>query len=42
VFADLGARGDQTEFHLSFTGADNTFGATAAAPLQMLNQDWTI
>src|SRR4029078_1524133 len=41
VFADLGARGDQTEFHLSFTGADNTFGATAAAPLQMLNQDWT-
>jgi iron complex outermembrane recepter protein len=41
VFADLGARGDQTEFHLSFTGADNTFGATAATPLQMLNQDWT-
>jgi len=41
VFADLGARGDQTEFHLSFTGADNTFGATAAAPVQMLNQDWT-
>ena len=25
VFADLGARGDQTEFHLSFTGADNTY-----------------
>src|SRR4029077_1909461 len=32
VFADLGARGDQTEFHVNFTGADNTFGAAAATP----------
>ncbi len=41
VYADLGARGDQTEFHVTFTGADNTFGAAAATPVQMLNQDWS-
>ena len=40
-FMDLGARGDQTEFHVNFTGANNSFGATAATPVQMLNQDWT-
>ena len=40
VYADLGARGDQTEFHVTFTGADNNFGATAATPVQMLSQDW--
>jgi iron complex outermembrane receptor protein len=41
VYADLGARGDQTEFHLSFTGAKNNFGAAAATPVEMLNQDWS-
>ena len=41
VYADLGARGDQTEFHVTFTGASNNFGAAAATPVQMLNQDWT-
>jgi iron complex outermembrane receptor protein len=41
VFADFGARGDQTEFHLTFTGADNLFGAAAATPMQMLSQDWS-
>ena len=40
VYADLGARGDQTEFHVTFTGADNNFGAAAATPVQMLGQDW--
>jgi iron complex outermembrane receptor protein len=40
VYTDLGARGDQTEFHLTFTGADNNFGAAAATPIQMLGQDW--
>ena len=40
VYADLGARGDQTEFHVTFTGADNNFGAAAATPVQMLSQDW--
>ena len=42
VYADLGARGDDnTEFHLTFTGADNVFGAAAATPVQMLDQDWS-
>jgi iron complex outermembrane recepter protein len=41
VYADLGARGDQTEFHVTFTGADNFFNGTAATPVQMLNQDWS-
>ena len=39
VFADLGARGDQTEFHVSFTGADNNFGAQPATPVQMLSAE---
>jgi iron complex outermembrane recepter protein len=42
VYADLGARGDNnTEFHITFTGADNTFGAAAATPVQLLSQDWS-
>ena len=41
VFADLGARGDRTEFHVSFTGADNNFGAAAATPVEMLSQSWS-
>ena len=40
VYADLGARGDQTEFHVTFTGGSNNFGAAAATPVEMLNQDW--
>ena len=41
VYVDLGARGDQTEFHVTFTGADNNFGAAAATPVQLLAQDWS-
>ncbi len=41
VYADFGARGDQTEFHVTFTGADNHFGATAATPVEMLAQNWS-
>jgi iron complex outermembrane receptor protein len=40
VYTDLGARGDQTEFHVTFTGASNNFGAAAATPVQMLDQNW--
>ncbi len=40
LYADLGARGDTTEFHVSFTGASNNFGAAAATPVQMLDQNW--
>ena len=41
VYADIGAKGDQTEFHLSFTGADNKLGAVAGTPIEMLNQRWS-
>src|ERR1700734_2994161 len=42
VYADFGTRGDnQTEFHVTFTGADNSFGAAAATPIQMLSQNWS-
>jgi iron complex outermembrane receptor protein len=41
IFTDFGTRGDGGEFHLSFTGADNFFGATAATPVQLLAQRWS-
>jgi iron complex outermembrane recepter protein len=41
MYVDLGARGDQTEFHVSFTGADNKLGSAAATPLDLLNQRWS-
>ena len=41
IYTDLGARGDQTELHVTFTGADNNFGAVAATPVQMLAQNWS-
>ena len=41
VYTHFGARGDNnTEFHVTFTGADNNFGAAAATPGQMLAQNW--
>ena len=40
VYADVGARSEQTEFHVTFTGADNSFGAAAATPVQLLNRNW--
>jgi len=40
MYLDLGVRGDQTEFHVSFTGADDYLGAVAATPVQLLNQNW--
>jgi iron complex outermembrane receptor protein len=40
IYADFGARGDRTEFHLAFTGASNTFGAAAATPIELLNRNW--
>ena len=40
MYAILGARGEKTEFHVTFTGASNNFRATAATPVQLLNQNW--
>jgi len=41
IYADVGARNDQSEFHLAFTGADNMLGAVAATPIEMLAQRWS-
>jgi iron complex outermembrane receptor protein len=41
MYVDLGARGDETEFHVSFTGTDNKLGAVAATPVGLLNQRWS-
>jgi iron complex outermembrane receptor protein len=41
MYADLGYRTNQSEFHLSFTGAKNEVGVTAAAPEVILDQDWS-
>jgi iron complex outermembrane recepter protein len=41
MYVDLGAKGDQTEFHVSFTGADNKLGAVVATPVELLNQRWS-
>ena len=40
MYADIGAKGDSTEFHLNFTGAANFVGVTAAAPEQLLDLNW--
>jgi len=41
MYVDVGARNDQTEFHVNFTGADNLLGAVAATPVQLLDQKWS-
>ena len=40
IYGDLGARGEQTELHITFTGASNNFGAAAATPIQLLGRNW--
>jgi iron complex outermembrane recepter protein len=40
-YVDLGARNDDTELHVSFTGADNLLGNVAATPLNMLQQSYS-
>ncbi|HEY7242417.1 MAG TPA: TonB-dependent receptor [Xanthobacteraceae bacterium] len=40
IYTDLGARGDRSEFHITFTGASNNFGAAAATPIELLNRSW--
>ena len=41
MYVDLGNRGEQTEFHFMFTGADNNLGAVAATPIDLLSQRWS-
>jgi iron complex outermembrane receptor protein len=37
LYSDFGAKGERAELHLSFSGASNRFGATAATPVELLN-----
>jgi iron complex outermembrane recepter protein len=39
-YVDFGARNEDTEFHVSFTGADDILGNVAATPLNMLQQNY--
>ncbi|MBY6241146.1 TonB-dependent receptor [Methylosinus sp. Sm6] len=39
-YADLGYKGDKTEFHLNFTGAGTRLGNAAATPIEMLQRDY--
>jgi iron complex outermembrane recepter protein len=41
MYVDVGARNEQTELHISFTGADNILGNVAATPVDMLNKSWS-
>lgn len=40
-YGDIGLKGSFAEFHFSLTAADNHFGATAAAPIQLLEKSWS-
>lgn len=39
-YGDVGARNDQAEFHINMGAAENDFGATATAPVELLQQYW--
>jgi iron complex outermembrane receptor protein len=38
MYVDVGARNDDTEMHVNFTGADNILSNVAATPIELLNQ----
>ncbi|SFV34931.1 TonB-dependent receptor domain-containing protein [Hyphomicrobium facile] len=40
MYADLGFKNREAEFHVNFTGADNFVGAVTAAPVQLLDEGW--
>ena len=40
-YGDLGYRGGSSELHLNMGVADNLFGATAAVPIELLQQSWS-
>src|SRR5882724_1150993 len=39
-YGDVGYKNDTSEFHLNVGAADNNFGATATAPIELLQQYW--
>ncbi|MBN8910909.1 MAG: TonB-dependent receptor [Rhizobiales bacterium] len=40
-YGDLGFKGTFAELHLSLTAAKNKIGASAAAPVELLDRDWS-
>lgn len=40
-YGDIGLRGSLAEVHFSLTAAKNEFGASAAAPIELLERDWS-
>jgi outer membrane receptor protein involved in Fe transport len=40
-YGDIGFRGSMAELHLSLTAAKNEIGASAAAPVELLDRDWS-
>ena len=40
-YGDLGLKGSLAEIHFSLTAAKNEFGATAAAPVELLDRSWS-
>jgi iron complex outermembrane receptor protein len=41
LYTDIGWRNDGNEMHLVLSGASNSFGVVAAAPIELLRQDWS-
>jgi len=39
-YGDVGYKNDTSEFHINMGAADNNFGATATAPIELLQQYW--
>ena len=39
-YGDVGYRNETSEFHVNVGAADNSFGATATAPVELLQQYW--
>lgn len=40
LYADIGVKGDGSEFHLNYSGASNSYGVTAAVPESLLDLGW--
>jgi len=40
-YGDIGLKGSAAEVHFSLTAAKNEFGASAAAPVELLARDWS-
>ncbi len=40
-YGDFGLKGTFAEVHFSLTAADNHFGATSAAPIELLDRSWS-